>query len=60
MNNFEVTMARELAAAQAAADREDEAMARAVAGGPFWGEGKPAVRPGDLVGLADYLPRKAR
>lgn len=52
--SFASVLERELAAAQAKADHEDALMAQAAAGGPFWGEGKPAG--GAAVGLGAFIP----
>lgn len=47
---------RELADAEAKAKRDDELLASAAAGGPFWGVGKPRLAPGEGFGLAEFLP----
>lgn len=48
----------ELQAVHRWAVREDELLADAADGKLFWGEGKQPVEPGDISGLAEYLPRE--
>lgn len=48
-------MAREFAAAEHVAREDDERMARAARGEPFWRQGPPA---GEVVGLEGFIPRK--
>lgn len=48
---------QEFLAAEEQLKRDDERMFRTLRGEPFWGADKPAVREGDLVGLADFVPK---
>ncbi len=52
---FDATLRRELADFEAAARREDELLASAAAGGPFWRTGEPAA----IRGLGGFLPSEA-
>lgn len=53
---FEVTMQRELTGALDAARREDDIMAAAAVGAPFWGAGKAGTRQAVMLGLDSFIP----
>lgn len=50
---FEALIERELRDAERVAREDDERMAAAARGEPFWGVGKTAPPPGALIGLYD-------
>ena len=57
LSGFQRAWLEALQAAQERAARDEELMLRALRGEPFWGAGKEPVSDGDLVGLAEFLPK---
>jgi hypothetical protein len=47
---------REMEAVKQRCDADDQLMAAAARGGPFWGVGEEPVDPGQLTGLAGWIP----
>lgn len=54
MREMERVLSREVAHAEAGADAQDDLLAKAAAGGPFWSEGKAPVAESQIVGLGAF------